>query len=122
MKAFGLPPGSRCWPSFSPSDGLLFDYRTSKPPWPLRCYGSLLGYRSLLGIGLLTGLRSLNPVNLAHSLGNPLSKWQVGLEFNFNGVYIQQRLGNLELGFSGVAAGPCPPPTPTCPSSDKARS
>jgi hypothetical protein len=60
-------------------------------------------------------------------LGNPLSKRQVGFEFNFNGTNIQftgtniqQRVGNLDLGFSGVAASPCPPPTPTCPSSDKA--
>ena len=79
------------------------------------------GYRSLLGIGLLAGPRSLNSVNLAHSLGNPLSKWQVGFEFNFNGANIQQRVRNLDLGFSGVAAGPRPPPTSPCPSSDKAR-
>jgi hypothetical protein len=53
--------------------GLLFEDPTSKPPWPLRCYGLLLGYRSLLGIDLLPGPRSLSSVNLAHSLGNPLS-------------------------------------------------
>jgi hypothetical protein len=53
-------------------------------------------------------------------LGNPLSKWQVGCEFNFDGINFQQRGGNFDLSFSGVAPGPCPPPTPTCPSSDKA--
>jgi hypothetical protein len=101
---------------------MLFENPTSKPPWPLRCHGSLLGYRSFLGIGLLPGLRSLSSVNLVHSLGNPLSKWQVGCEFNFDGINFQQRGGNFDLSFSGVAPGPCPPPTPTCPSSDKARS
>ena len=60
-------------------------------------------------------------MNVAHSLGNPLSKRQVGFEFNFDGINIQQRGGNLDLGFAGVAADPCRPPTPTCPSSDKAR-
>jgi hypothetical protein len=54
-------------------------------------------------------------------LGNPLSEWQVRFEFNFDGIIFQQRGGNLDLGFSCVVAGPCPPPTPTCPSSDKAR-
>jgi hypothetical protein len=54
-------------------------------------------------------------------LGNPLSKRQVGLEFNFNEINIQQRLGNLDLGFAGFAADPRRPPTPTRPSSDKAR-
>jgi hypothetical protein len=51
-------------------------------------------------------------------LGNPRAERQVGFEFNFN--EIQQRIGNLDFSFSGVAAGPCPPPTATCPSSDKA--
>ena len=86
--------------------GLLFEDPTSKPPWPLRCYGLLLGYRSLLSIDLLPRPRSLSSVNLAHSLGNPLSKWQVGFEFNFNGTNSQQRVGNLDLGFSGVARQP----------------
>jgi hypothetical protein len=54
-------------------------------------------------------------------LGNPLSKWEVGCEFNFDGINFQQRGGNFDLSFSGVAPGPCPPPTPTCPSGDKAR-
>jgi hypothetical protein len=87
---------------------------------PLRCCGSLLGYCSLLGKGILPGPLGLSSVNLAHSLGNPLSKCQVGLEFNFDGINIQQGVGNLDLSFPGGAAGPCPPPTPTRPSSDKA--
>lgn len=41
-------------------------------------------YRSLLGISHLPGPHSLCSVDLAHSLGNPLSKWQVGFEFNFH--------------------------------------
>ena len=48
-----------------------------------------LGYRSFLGIGLLPGLRSLSSVNLAHSLGNPFSKWKIGFEFDFDGINVQ---------------------------------
>src|SRR5215204_4621450 len=98
-------------------EGLL---PAQSPPWPRRCRGSLLGYCSLLGKGILTCPLGLGSVNLADSLSNPLSKCQVGFKFNFDGINIQQGVGNLDLSFPGCAAGPCPPPPPTCPSSNKA--
>src|SRR5687768_3576920 len=79
-------------------EGLLL---AQSPPWPLRCRGSLLGYCSLLGKGILTCPLGLSSVNLAHSLSNPLSKYQVGFEFNFDGINIQQGVGNLDLSFPG---------------------
>src|SRR5687767_12640858 len=92
-----IPRDNDSWRSTACS---VDDLLAQSPPRSLRCYGSLLEYRSLLGIAILPGPRSLSSVNLAHSSGNPLSKWQVGFEFNFNGTNIQQRVGNLDLGFS----------------------
>jgi hypothetical protein len=103
------------------ASGRLDDLPAQSPPWPLRCCGSILGYCSFLGIGLVPGPRSLRSVNVAYSLGNPLAKGQVGFKFNFDEISIQQRGWNLDLDFAGVAADPCRPPTPTCPSSDEAR-
>ena len=75
-----------------------YDLPAQSPPWPLRCCGLLLGYCSLFGKGIFPGPLGLSSVNLAHSLGNPLSKCQVGFEFNFDGIHIQQSVGNLDLG------------------------
>jgi hypothetical protein len=117
-------PGGDGWvhdmPIHPASSCSVDDLPAQSPPWPPRSCGSLLGDCSLRRKGILPGPLGRSSVNLAHSSGNPLSKWQVGFESNFDGISIKQGVGNLDLSFPGGAAGPCPPPTPTCPSSDKA--
>src|ERR671912_2618681 len=90
-------------PSFSRSGCLLFQ-NPPAPPWPLRCCCSLLGDCSLFGKRILASPLALSSVNLAHSLGNPLSKCQVRFEFNFDGIHIQRGVGNLDLRLPGGAA------------------